>query len=75
MQLFLPLLNYYPQTLFSVVSQSYNSGAHEVYVILGNSALVKCEIPSFVADFVTVVNWIDSEGNEYFPSLTGTLLF
>ena len=60
---------------FSVVTQSYISGAHEVYVIVGNSALVKCEIPSFVADFVAVVNWIDNEGNEYFPSETamGTL--
>ena len=59
-----------------MVSQSYISGAHEVYVILGNSALVKCEIPSFVADFVVVVNWIDNEGNEYFPSeaAMGTLL-
>ena len=61
--------------VFSVVTQSYISGAHEVYVIVGNSALVKCEIPSFVADFVAVVNWIDNEGNEYFPSETamGTL--
>ena len=51
-----------------MVSQSYTSGAHEVYVILGNAALVKCEIPSFVADFVAVLNWIDDVGNEFFPS-------
>ena len=51
-----------------MVSQSYTSGAHEVYVILGNSALVKCEIPSFVADFVAVTSWVDNSGNEFFPS-------
>ena len=57
--------------IFAVVSQSYTSGCHEVYVILGNSALVKCEIPSFVADFVSVTSWVDNEGNEYFPSMMG----
>lgn len=29
----------------------------------GNSAIIKCLIPSFVADFVHVVAWID-EANE-----------
>ena len=57
---------------FAVVSQDYTSGAHEVYVIIGNSALVKCEIPSFVADFVSVVSWVDNEGNEFFTSNNGT---
>ena len=39
---------------------------HNVYVIKGNSALVKCEIPSFVADFVTVESWSDNMDNQYF---------
>ena len=56
---------------FAVVSQDYTSGAHEVYVIIGNSALVKCEIPSFVADFVSVINWVDNNGVEYFPNHIG----
>ena len=34
-------------------------------VIMGNSALLKCNIPSFVADFLQVVGWINSEGIEY----------
>lgn len=33
----------------------------------GNSAILKCNIPSFVADFVYVVAWIDSEGQEFLP--------
>jgi hypothetical protein len=37
----------------------------------GNSAILKCSIPSFVADFVHVVSWIDEEGHEYMPSSEG----
>ena len=33
------------------------------YVILGNDALMKCEIPSFVSDLVEVQSWIDNEEN------------
>ena len=33
-------------------------------IINGNDAILKCSVPSFVADFVSVVAWIDSEGNE-----------
>ena len=42
-------------------------GVEEEYVIVGNDAIMKCKIPSFVADFVSVVNWQDALGNEYFP--------
>lgn len=35
------------------------------YVIRGNSAILKCSIPSFVADFVAVVEWSDDAGNSY----------
>ena len=31
-------------------------------VILGNDVLLKCDIPSFEADFVSVSSWVDSEG-------------
>ena len=31
--------------------------ASNEYVIMGNSAIVKCVIPSFVSDFVSVQNW------------------
>ena len=33
--------------------------------MLSNDVLFKCGIPSFVADFVTVVGWADSEGSNY----------
>jgi hypothetical protein len=34
------------------------------YVIKGNAAILKCSIPSFVADFVQVVSWVDDSGEE-----------
>ncbi|KAF4517352.1 hypothetical protein B566_EDAN011739 [Ephemera danica] len=51
-----------------VVSQSYESEADNEYVIRGNSAVMKCEVPSFVADFVSVDLWTDNKGNNYYPS-------
>ena len=56
---------------FAVVSQDYSTDAdHKVYVIIGNSALIKCQIPSFVADFVTIDSWNDNFNNQYFSDLT-----
>ena len=49
-----------------VVTQQYVTETHNVYVIVGNSALFKCELQSFVADFVTIDSWKDNNGNEYF---------
>ena len=37
----------------------------EEQIIHGNSVLLKCTIPSFVADFVFVASWVDSEGAQY----------
>lgn len=36
-----------------------------MYVIKGNVAIFKCIVPSFVADYVSIVSWEDSVGNKY----------
>lgn len=46
-----------------VVNQFYEAEIMTEYVIKGNAAVLKCSIPSFVADFVRVESWIDEEGN------------
>ena len=62
--------------IFSVVAQAYSTVPQsQVFVIVGNSALVKCEIPSFVADFVSVVSWVENNGIEYFSNHIGILFF
>lgn len=48
-----------------MVQQYYDSEVNNAYVIRGNSAILKCSIPSFVADFVAVVSWNDDAGNVY----------
>ena len=49
----------------TVASQNYRVTVPEESAISGNSALFKCNIPSFVADFLEVTGWINSEGLEY----------
>lgn len=52
-------------SVFPVVNQFYQTDGENEYVIRGNSAILKCKVPSFIADFVFVEAWIDSDGNEY----------
>lgn len=52
-------------TFLSVVQQFFQTEVNNEYVIRGNSAVLKCAIPSFVADFVGVLSWSDSDGHEY----------
>lgn len=51
----------------AVVQQQYESEVNNEYVIRGNSAILKCSIPSFVADFVSVISWQDEAGNSFTP--------
>ena len=42
----------------AAVVQGYETDVIKEFVIQGNDALVKCSIPSYVTDFVTVVSWM-----------------
>ena len=44
---------------------SYRVDVGVAQVILGNEVLLKCDIPSFASDFVSVKDWVDSEGITY----------
>jgi hypothetical protein len=59
----------------TVVNQYYEAEVVSEYVIRGNTAVLKCNIPSFVSDFVKVEAWLGDEGSEYNYSLSlGTQL-
>lgn len=62
---FFPLLAIFVPSLshmkLTVVTQFYITEATNEYVINGNAAVMKCKIPSFVADFVDVEAWINVE--------------
>ncbi|XP_050305217.1 cell adhesion molecule Dscam2 isoform X38 [Anthonomus grandis grandis] len=50
----------------AVVSQFYDIDVNKQYVIRGNAAILKCEIPSFVADFVQVISWHTDQNENFF---------
>ncbi|XP_025152781.1 Down syndrome cell adhesion molecule-like protein Dscam2 isoform X31 [Harpegnathos saltator] len=51
----------------AVVTQPYNPEILTEYVIRGNSAILKCSIPSYIAEFVTVEAWIREDEEVYLP--------
>lgn len=50
-----------------VVAQLYDTDVNKAYIIRGNAAVLKCEIPSFVADFVSVVSWHTDQEENFYP--------
>lgn len=50
------------------MSQFYDTDVNKAYVIRGNAAILKCEIPSFVADFVSVVSWHTDQDETFYPA-------
>ncbi|XP_026814895.1 Down syndrome cell adhesion molecule-like protein Dscam2 isoform X46 [Rhopalosiphum maidis] len=53
----------------AVVNQLYQTRVIDEYVLLGNSVVLKCLVPSFVADFVHVLGWVDDSGNNIGTSI------
>lgn len=47
--------------------QYYDIDVIKEFAIRGNAALMKCQIPSFVADFVSVVSWHTDQNEDFYP--------
>lgn len=52
----------------SVVQQFYQTRVIDEFVLRGNAAILKCNLPSFVADFVYVEAWVADDGTEILPN-------
>jgi hypothetical protein len=50
-----------------VVQQPYDVYVDTEHIILGNDGLLKCRIPSFVADLISVSGWTDNLENAFLP--------
>lgn len=50
-----------------MVAQFYDTDVNKEYVIRGNAAILKCQVPSFVADFVSVVSWHTDQNENFYP--------
>lgn len=61
--------------LIQVVVQTYNTYVHTTDVIQGNDVILKCEIPSFVTDFVQVIAWEDELQNVIIQSQGNAVRF
>ena len=59
----------------SVTSQRYEINILPESIMVGNDAIFKCSIPSFVTDFVYVRSWIDSEGKDLDTNVAGIFIF
>lgn len=53
--------------LVAVVGQRYAVNVMDEHVLRGNAAIIKCHIPSFVAEFVEVDSWVEDETTVIYP--------
>lgn len=49
------------------MAQHFDIDVIKEFAIRGNSAILKCLIPSFVADFVSVVSWHTDQNENFYP--------
>jgi len=70
-------INLFVFFMHTVVNQLYQTRVIDEYVLLGNSVVLKCLVPSFVADFIHVLGWVDDSGNNIGSNVDkqGTIYF
>lgn len=47
------------------MKQYFEVQVYDVFVMRGNTAIFKCQIPSFVSDHVDLMEWISTENDTY----------
>lgn len=47
---------------FAVVLQEYQAHVYDEYVIHGNTAVFRCQVPDFMKEFLTVTSWTRDDG-------------
>ena len=52
-----------------MMSHSFHDWTFTEDVLLGNDVIFKCKIPSFVDDYVHIINWVDNDGVDYYPRI------
>lgn len=48
-----------------VVEQSYQLRVNDEFVLKGNTAVLKCIVPSFMGDFLEIVEWVSESGESF----------
>ncbi|XP_047364964.1 Down syndrome cell adhesion molecule-like protein Dscam2 isoform X2 [Vespa velutina] len=55
-------------TVKAVVRQKYEVQVRDAYVLVGNTGVLRCEIPSFAKDYVKVTSWVQDSAFNIFPT-------
>lgn len=55
----------------AVVNQRYEPEVQNPGGFIGSNVLIKCNIPSFVKEYVTVTSWLQEPNFNIYPSLEG----
>lgn len=59
------MLSFLMSCLLTVVQQTFEIRVIDEFILLGNSAIMKCLLPSFVADFIHVISWLVIDTDEF----------
>lgn len=51
--------------LHLVVEQSYQLRVNDEFVLKGNTAVLKCIVPSFIGDFLEIIEWVSDFGESF----------
>lgn len=65
--LFTTVLTLISHLFVPVVNQYYEAQVYDIFVIKGNAAVFKCNVPSFVSDHLEIISWEDTLGGKYLP--------
>ncbi|XP_018406582.1 PREDICTED: Down syndrome cell adhesion molecule-like protein Dscam2 [Cyphomyrmex costatus] len=55
-------------TVKAVVRQKYEVQVRDAYVLAGNTGVLRCEIPTFVKEYVAVTSWLKDSAFNIYPS-------
>lgn len=57
-----------------MVQQFYQTRVNDEFVLRGNTGTLKCLIPSFVGDFVQIVEWVSDQAETYSGQMSSDVM-
>lgn len=51
-----------------MVRQKYEVQVRDAYVLAGNTGVLRCEIPTFVKEYVSVTSWVQDSAFNIYPT-------
>ncbi|CAL4082426.1 unnamed protein product, partial [Meganyctiphanes norvegica] len=60
-----------PTQVRAVVVGDYEVQVYDQLVMAGNTAVLRCSVPSYVRDYVTVTSWIRDDTFNIYPNMHG----